>query len=141
MTGGGGALPFFNAFMIPFMKDKPRETFASPPPIPSDIRSLIARNKREELEKLEEAELAGRKTGVDFDAGPKPTPDPAFVTTDTTTDGTPTTTDGGTDTAKPASADPPAQKPPVTAPPRKPDNDPPAERPEGSKRKGKKGDG
>ncbi len=141
MTGGHGALPFFNAFMIPFMKDKPRETFPSPPPIPSDVRSLIARNKREELEKLEEAELAGRKTGVVFDAGPKPTPDPAFVTTDTATGGTPATPDGGTDTAKPASDDPPAAKPPITAPPRKPDNDPPGERPEGTKRKGKKGDG
>src|SRR5690606_31872324 len=31
MTGGHGALPYFNAFMNPFMKGKPRESFPSPP--------------------------------------------------------------------------------------------------------------
>ena len=80
MTGGHGALPYFNAFMDVFMKGKPKESFTQPPPIPADIKALIARNKREELEKLEEAEIAGQKTGVTFDTGPKPTPDPAFVT-------------------------------------------------------------
>ena len=80
MTGGHGALPYFNAFMDVFMKGKPKESFNQPPPIPADIKALIARNKREELEKLEEAEIAGQKTGVTFDTGPKPTPDPAFVT-------------------------------------------------------------
>jgi membrane carboxypeptidase/penicillin-binding protein len=33
MTGGHGALPFFNAFMNPFMKDKPKESFPNTPPI------------------------------------------------------------------------------------------------------------
>jgi penicillin-binding protein 1A len=80
MTGGHGAMPYFNAFMDVFMKGKPKESFEQPPPIPADIKSLIARNKREELEKLEEADIAGQKTGVPFDSGPKPTPDPAFVT-------------------------------------------------------------
>ena len=80
MTGGHGALPYFNAFMNVFMKGKPIERFEEPPPIPADVKALIARNKREELEKLEEAELAGRKTGVTFDPGPKPSPDPEFVT-------------------------------------------------------------
>ena len=27
MTGGHGALPYFNAFMIPFMKDKEKRHF------------------------------------------------------------------------------------------------------------------
>ena len=62
------------------MKGKPIERFDEAPPIPADVKALIARNKREELEKLEEAELAGRKTGVTFDPGPKPSPDPEFVT-------------------------------------------------------------
>ena len=31
MTGGHGAMPYFNAFMIPFMKDKPRDSFPAPP--------------------------------------------------------------------------------------------------------------
>src|SRR6478672_9427925 len=83
MTGGHGALPYFNAFMNVFMKGKPIERFDEAPPIPADVKALIARNKREELEKLDEAEVAGRKTGITFDSGPKPTPDPNFVTGDT----------------------------------------------------------
>jgi penicillin-binding protein 1A len=136
MTGGHGALPYFNAFMNEFMKGKPRETFPSPPPIPADIKSLIARNKREELEKLEEAEIAGRKTGVEFDSGPKPTPDPAFAND---------------------------QNPPAETPPQRPNESEKSTNPrvviqdpvkpvptpkrienpgdEGTKRKGKKGDG
>lgn len=143
MTGGHGALPFFNAFMIPFMKNKPRESFPSPPPIPPDIRSLIARNKREELEKLEEAELAGRRTGVVFDSGPKPTPDPAFVTTDTPAGGMPNAGDGAkTDGANPPPEDtPPAVKLPGEQPPKKPESSPGSDNPQGTKRKGKKGDG
>jgi penicillin-binding protein 1A len=131
MTGGHGAVPYFNAFMIPFMKDKPRETFPSTPPIPPDIRSLIARNKREELENLEEADLAGKKTGVIFDSGPKPTPDPAFVTTDPTSL---SPGDGRTDPVKPPIDEEPKIKPAATPVPKKPDN-PPADKPEGNKRK------
>ena len=61
MTGGGGALPYFNAFMNPFMKDKPRESFPGVPSMPSDIRVLMERNKREEREKLARADLAAAK--------------------------------------------------------------------------------
>jgi hypothetical protein len=53
MTGGHGAVPYFNAFMVPFMKGKPFDTFPSPPSMPSEVRALMERNKREELEKLE----------------------------------------------------------------------------------------
>ena len=136
MTGGHGAMPYFNAFMDVFMKGKPKESFEQPPPIPADIKSLIARNKREELEKLEEADIAGQKTGVPFDSGPKPTPDPAFVT-----DVPPAT--------NPSSEKPASEKPTnprvVVEDPIKPVPTPkrvekPAE-PEPSKRKGKKGDG
>ncbi|MGH9948118.1 MAG: penicillin-binding protein 1A, partial [Pyrinomonadaceae bacterium] len=64
-TGGGTALPIFNSFMIPFMKDKPRDSFPPPPSMPSEIRSLMERNKREELEKLENATVAGVRSTTD----------------------------------------------------------------------------
>lgn len=136
MTGGHGALPYFNAFMGPFLKDKPRETFPSVPPIPSDIRTLMERNKREELEKLEKADQAAIRSGAS--TATVTTADPAAATT--------TVTDPGANPAatesKPAATEPalpatgkPAAKPPVRDP------DPPKQdQPEGSKRKGKKGD-
>ncbi len=139
MTGGRGALPFFNAFMIPFMKDKPRETFPSAPPMPSEIRALMERNKREELEKLDNAALAAARSGaasntntaVDPTAGPE---------TGTTSSSAPPS---GTDFASPRIDDPP---PPVVKPilpkPQPKDPEPKKDdKPEGTKRKGKKGDG
>ena len=65
MTGGHGALPYFNAFMNEFMKDKEKEKFPDAPPIPADIKSSVERSKREELEKLEKAD-EGTKTGIVF---------------------------------------------------------------------------
>jgi penicillin-binding protein 1A len=134
MTGGVGALPYFNAFMGPFLKDKPRETFPSVPPIPSEIRTLMERNKREELEKLEKAAQAAVRSGASA------TP----VTTDTTA-ATPTGTDSGSNPvitdAKPTgteAAPPPASRPVAKPPVKEPD--PPKSEPEGSRRKGKKGD-
>lgn len=135
MTGGGAALPYFNAFMNGFLKDKPRDAFPGIPPVPAEMRTLMERNKREELEKLERADQAAIKSGATTDA--TATTDPAAATP------------GSSD----ASANPPAadnNKPvvteapgPVTKPIPKPpvrDPDPPAEKPEGPKRKGKKGD-
>ena len=148
MTGGHGALPFFNAFMIPFMKDKPKETFPDAPPMPSEIKSLVEQRKREELEKLEKAEEEGRKVGVNFNTGYKrpktgdsgggdTSPAPTI-----STDSTVTTPPSG-DAPKPANppnndAPKPAVKP-ITPPVKNPD--PPPTQNEGSKRKGKKGDG
>lgn len=137
MTGGHGALPYFNAFMNVFMKGKPIEKFEQPPPIPGDIKALIARNKREELEKLEEAELAGRKTGVTFDTGPKPTPDPAFVT-DLPADTTPAPSNPSNE-IRPANPRVVVEDPVKPAPtPKRVEKQPEPEQP---KRKGKKGDG
>ena len=82
MTGGHGAVPYFNAFMIPFMKDKPRDSFPGPPPMPSDIKALAERNKREELEKLADADLAGKKTGIVFTPGVTLPTDPALTPPD-----------------------------------------------------------
>ena len=137
MTGGHGALPYFNAFMSVFMKGKPIEHFEEPPPIPSDVKALIARNKREELEKLEEAELAGRKTGVTFETGPKPTPDPAFVT-DQPADTNPAPSNPSND-IRPANPRVVVEDPVKPVPtPKRVEKQP---EPEQTKRKGKKGDG
>lgn len=135
MTGGHGAVPYFTAFMNAFMKGKKIERFPDAPPMPTDIKSLMERNKREELEKLEKAELNSVRTGA--------VAKPATTDTTTTTTDTPAGETGG-ETSKPPSSggDPPPIKPPVQqAPPTRKPDPPPAEKPEGSKPKGKKGDG
>ncbi len=141
MTGGHGALPYFNSFMNAFMKDKPRETFPEPPPMPPEVKRASELRKREELEKLEEADIEGRKTGVVFTPGTKIDPNaPLPGETQTTEPGRTETSD-----PKPSDQGPPPDKPitvrppTVQAPPR--GNDPPPDKPEGGKRKGKKGDG
>jgi membrane carboxypeptidase/penicillin-binding protein len=139
MTGGHGALPYFNAFMNAFMKDKPRESFEKAPPIPSEIKSLIEKNKREELEKLEKADEAGFKTGVVFTPGTKIT-DPAAAPAGDVPTTSPSSTDTKPDNPGNPGGDPPVQKPPVQKPPEQKKPDAPAQ-PEGPKRKGKKGDG
>jgi len=63
MTGGVGAVPFFNAFMIPFMKDKPKENFPPVPPMPAEIRALVELRKREALERLEKEREAAMLSG------------------------------------------------------------------------------
>ena len=141
MTGGVGALPFFNGFMNAFMKDKPKETFPSVPPIPSEIRTLMERNKREELEKLEKAEQAAIKSGATSSSGSTTAPS-------VTTAGPPAS--AGTEPAAGA-ADPPrtnptgdnptVSRPVITQPPARNPDPPASDPPEGKKRKGKKGDG
>ena len=139
MTGGKGALPFFNAFMNAFMKDKPKDTFPPPPPMTAEIKRAMELRKREELEKLEEADIAGRKTGVAFTPGTKIDPDAPLPGETTPADSTkpPETTD-------PKPAEKPPEKPIIVRPPTvqsTPRTDPTPERPAGEKRKGKKGDG
>ena len=136
MTGGHGALPFFNAFMDPFMKGKPRDTFPSPPPIPSEVKSLIERNKREELENLEKADQAGIRSGATTAGKVTPT-----VTESATTTLPPADTGGDGIKPPPSGDNPLVIKPPVQQPPIKKPDPPPSERPEGTKPKGKKGDG
>ncbi len=140
MTGGGGALPYFNAFMIPFMKDKERETFPAPPPMPADIKRASEIRKREELEKLEEADLRGHQTGIAFTPGTKIDPDAPISGG--------AGDESGQSNPPPAAIKPagdPPERPPVVKPPvviqstPKPEAQP--ERPVGPKRKGRKGDG
>jgi len=141
MTGGHGAMPYFNAFMNQFMKGKPIERFPETPPVPQDIQALIARNKREELEKLQDAEIAGRKITATTDANTQPTPDPALVNGDAPLPGAPGVVDIKPAGDKPASDNPPTMKPIATPPPIKKPETPAGEKQEGTKRKGKKGDG
>ena len=150
MTGGHGALPYFNAFMSQFMKDKEKESFPKAPPIPSDIKALAEQRRREELEKLEKADEEGRSTGVIFNTGTR------------TRSNNTTTSDSTTSTEVPVSTDTPIAPPPeikitpsreeppkppakpvTTTPPIKKPEPPPAEKPkdDGTKRKGKKGEG
>jgi penicillin-binding protein 1A len=151
MTGGQGALPYFNAFMNPFMKDKPKEKFPEPPPMPSDIKSLVEQRKREELEKLEKAEQEGRKialtTGIRITKMSKTGEASDEITVTAGESGesaTPLST--GADTPKPAvpsvNNDAPAPKVVNPPPPVKKTENPPAEKQdEGTRRRGKKGDG
>ncbi|MBV9243106.1 MAG: PBP1A family penicillin-binding protein, partial [Acidobacteria bacterium] len=65
MTGGHGALPYFNDFMNVFMKGKPMEKFPDAPPMPADIKREAEIRKREDLEKSPDADIsAGRKIGT-----------------------------------------------------------------------------
>jgi penicillin-binding protein 1A len=149
MTGGGGALPYFNTFMGQFMKGKKRVNFDSPPKVPSEIKSKVEQRKREQLEKLEKADADALKLGIKFNK--KPTPKEGEGEEKTITledlkngnvDGTNAkpTNNGGTGVTPTTTDKPnttPATKPPATP-------KPPATKPtpsQGTKRKGKKGDG
>jgi penicillin-binding protein 1A len=149
MTGGGNALPMFNEFMNPFMKEKPKEKFPEAPPIPSDIKSLIERRKREEQEKLEKAEQEARKLGMVYNPGPRRSSS-SETSTDTETvaptDGSlppPPPLDSTKKETSPATNPPPKQenKPANPPPPVKKPDTQPEKQSEGTKRKGKKGDG
>ena len=115
-----------------------------------DIKALVEQRKREELEKLEKAEEAGRKLGINFNTGPRRT-----KTGDETG-----TIDSGALVVTPDDDSKPDNNPPKPNQrdddPPKPQNRPaatenpvrrnetPAEKPkpqpEGAKKKGKKGD-
>ena len=137
MTGGHGAVPYFNAFMIPFMKGKPNDTFPSPPAMPAEIKREMELRKREELEKLEEADIAGRKTGITFTPGTKIDPNAPLPGDKTGID-----PDLPSTITKPVDTTP--EKPPVVrpiVPTSTPKPEPTPEKPAGPKPKGKKGDG
>jgi len=139
MTGGGDALPMFNNFMNPFMKDKPKDKFPEPPPMPAEVKRASELRKREEMEKLQEADLAGRRTGITYTPGVKVDPDAP------PTDGAATDTTKSVEIAPAKPADPvPDNKPIVIRPPVSqpaPRAEPTPEKLDGAKRKGKKGDG
>ncbi|QQS40709.1 MAG: PBP1A family penicillin-binding protein [Acidobacteriota bacterium] len=142
MTGGGGALPFFNSFMSEFMKGKKRETFPKTPGIPTEIRALIAQRKRESLEKLERAQAAGENLGANVNVAtenPAGTDKPSTVVIGPSQTGQPGANPGGrTDGTNNPPANPVTR--PVPRPPALTKPVPPPPTPEGVRRKGKKGD-
>jgi len=137
MTGGHGAVPYFNAFMVPFMKGKPFDTFPSPPSMPSEVRALMERNKREELEKLESAETAGARSGASNSNVNIAIDTPLTIPDSDTAPAEPKPgKDAGETKAKPPIDEPLIIKiPPPTVPKNSPAN------PDGAKPKVKKGDG
>ncbi len=143
MTGGHGALPFFNAFMGQFMKGKKVEAFPKPPGIPAEIRSLVSQRKREELEKLEKADAAGENLGANVNVG---TPNADGTVPGSPSAGTNPATPSDTiirPAGNPVSRPPGANLPstnPGTVPKPPPPKPVPQVTPEGVRRKGKKGD-
>ena len=147
MTGGHGAVPYFNAFMIPFMKDKPRDTFPNAPEMPPEVRRASEAMKRDEKELLEKADQEGKKVVNVSGTTPRISKDGTTTVSPTdTTDptNTPKTTPGDT-TPKPLNTprgdDRPVSKPGTAPTPKKVDPLPDKPKNEGTKRKGKKGDG
>jgi penicillin-binding protein 1A len=138
MTGGGTALPIFNAFMNPFMKDKEKERFPEAPPMPPNIKAEMERRKREEREQLERADLNAIKTGAV--ANQPKDPDASTIDTPVTSGSeNPAGTAGGVPAVEPDR--PVVVKPPPARPQALPAEEKPAEQPEGGRRRGKKGDG
>lgn len=105
MTGGHGALPYFNAFMIPFMKGKKIESFPSPPPMPAEIKRENAKRKRDEIEELKKADEEGKDASA-ADGAPN--------------SGVPTVTDPATNPASTPPSNPPAGGTPPKEPAPKP---------------------
>ncbi len=149
MTGGHGALPYFNNFMNPFMKDKPKDKFPEPPPMPPEIKRANEAMKRDEQEMLEKADQEGRKFGVTTSTTRTRSTKSADVTTDSTidTNSSPDSAPSGTDTTPKINTTPRSTeektviKPATATTPKK--VEPQVEKPktEGTTRKGKKGDG
>jgi penicillin-binding protein 1A len=154
MTGGHGALPYFNAFMIPFMKGKEKETFYKTPPMTSDIKALAEQRRREEMEKLEKADEMGKALGISFNTGTKArrsvnstTAPGGDATIDSTLPSTSTEASNPENNPKPnpaapdETAKPNPKPPPPPAPVKKPETETEKPKPAGTKPKGKKGDG
>jgi penicillin-binding protein 1A len=144
MTGGHGALPYFNAFMIPFMKDKPKDTFPEVPAMPAEIKRAAEQRKRDEQEMLEKAEQEGKKLGNYTPSTIKLNKDGTTDSTTTPTDTTPTDTTPDNDTPRPTNTPRNDDRPNIrqgTAPTPKKEVQPEKPKVEGTTRKGKKGDG
>lgn len=154
MTGGHGALPYFNAFMGQFMKDKKREAFPDAPDVPKEIKALVEQRKREQLEKLEKADAAGRGLGGSTTArsssksrtGPTTAADPNSNTAADVPGGTtvappvPGTNPGTNPGGNPGGNKPSATPGPARTPQKTPIPKATPKEPAGTKRKGKKGD-
>ena len=114
--------------------------------MPSDIRALAERRKREEQEKLEKADEAGRNLGVNYTPSRTRRVGASSPTSTEGTDVLPPTSGELPDAPKtevkitPSHSEEPKKV--ITVPePRKPESAPEKPKSEGTKRKGKKGDG
>ena len=148
MTGGGGALPYFNAFMSRFMKGKPNVKFPKPPKVPAEIKAKVDQRKREQLEKLEKLDENRKKLGSTY-AGKKKTSNGGKKSTPKTTSttdpegGEPTETETTTQPKVDITAPPKLKvtpKPVIRNTPRRTPTPKPTPK-KGTRRKGKKGDG
>ncbi|MFV0387142.1 MAG: penicillin-binding protein 1A [Pyrinomonadaceae bacterium] len=146
MTGGGGALPYFNSFMNDFMKGKPMVKFPEVPDIPSELKAAIEQRKREQLEQNEKADETRATLGGTYTPSKKRTGGTNKETGGAegeSTDIAPVeSTDSGGDTqpkvapsVRPLYTPQPRSTPEVRKTPQ------PAATPSGPRRKGKKGDG
>ncbi len=144
MTGGGGALPFFNSFMSQYLKGSKRESFDKPPGIPSELKSSIEQRKREQLERNEKLDETRSTLGATFQATKRKAGG--------NTSGSASATVGTNDLSgeipsndsdpKPIHTVKPLFTPrPATTPLPRRTPMPPPPTPEGRRRKGKKGDG
>ncbi len=151
MTGGGGAMPYFNDFMSEFMKDKKQIKFPEPPNVPSEIKSLVEQRKREQLEKLEKADAEAQKLGIKYDGGSSKSSksvrtngDSKTITLEELKNGTLEGTPKQDENLEGGNPDKIINKPPPPPTTKTTANPPPAANPtpsEGTPRKGKKGDG
>jgi len=79
MTGGGGALPYFNSFMGQFMKDKKIDAFPKAPEMPADIKRENALRRRDVLSVMSAGE--DEEDGVDAEStNPGDAPGPSEST-------------------------------------------------------------
>jgi penicillin-binding protein 1A len=133
MTGGGGALPYFNDFMSWFMKDKPKDKFEDPPPMPADIKELARQRERELAEERARTDGGGSGKSTKTDESQPGTISGTKMDNVTLPPGPGERTEDTTPAPKPQTA-------PKTTP--KDDPPPPKTRPrqvEGPSKKGKRG--
>jgi penicillin-binding protein 1A len=139
ITGGGLAVPYFNGFMNAYLKDKPKESFPAVPSMPAEIRALMERNKREEREKLARAELLAARTGAVSAA------EATTAANEEAGSGINVNTIIEVERPRTSEPPPPVKAPtPAAVPQRTPEQIKPQPSPpptEGTRRKGKKGDG
>ncbi len=133
MTGGVGALPYFNEFMRDFLKDKPKEEFPKAPSMPEDMREMY-RQRQRELQ-LERAQMSVEEETEDTEEGT--TTQPSAITTPKLEDTTLPPAPKQDQPAEPRTDPAPKPQTPPAEPPR------PETRPreaEPAKKKGKKGE-
>ncbi|MFZ0747810.1 MAG: penicillin-binding transpeptidase domain-containing protein, partial [Pyrinomonadaceae bacterium] len=133
MTGGVGALPYFNEFMRDFLKDKPKEEFPKAPSMPEDMREMY-RQRQRELQ-LERAQMSVEEETEETEEGTAT--QPSAITTPKLEDTTLPPAPKQDQPAEPRTEPAPKPQTPPAEPPR-PETRPSEAEP--AKKKGKKGE-